>query len=49
VRVLKIRIGSNKAGCFLEVAFFVEGGRKEVIRIPKGRGGWAWQRFGVEL
>jgi hypothetical protein len=36
-RVLKVRLGSNKAGCFLEVAVFVEGGRKGVIRIPEGR------------
>ena len=39
VRVLKVRLGSNKAGCFLEVAVFVEGGRKGVIRIPEGHGG----------
>jgi hypothetical protein len=47
--VLKVRLGSNKAGCFLEVAVFVEGGRKGVIRIPEGRGGWGWQRFVDEL
>jgi hypothetical protein len=40
VRVLKVCMGSNKAGCFLEVAVFVEGGRKGVIRLPEGRGGW---------
>jgi hypothetical protein len=49
VRVLKVRMGSNKAGCFLEVAVFVEGGRKGVIRIPEGHGGWGWQRFVDEL
>jgi hypothetical protein len=48
-RVLKVRLGSNKAGCFLEVAVFVEGSRKGVIRIPEGRGGWGWQRFVDEL
>ena len=48
-RVLKVRLGSNKAGCFLEVAVFVEGSRKGVIRIPEGRGGWGWQRFADEL
>jgi hypothetical protein len=48
-RVLKIRMGSNKAGCFLEVAVFVEGGRKGVIRLPEGRGGWGWQRVVDEL
>jgi hypothetical protein len=49
VRVLKVRMGSNKAGYFLEVAVFVEGGRKGVIRLPKGRRGWGWQRFVDEL
>jgi hypothetical protein len=49
VRVLKVRMGSNKAGCFLEVAVFVEGGQKGVIRLPEGRGGWGWQRFVDEL
>jgi hypothetical protein len=49
VRVLKVRMGSNKAGCFLEVVVFVEGGRKGVIRLPKGHGGWGWQRFVDEL
>ena len=39
VRVLKVRMGSNKTGCFLEVAVFVEGGRKRVIRLPEGRRG----------
>jgi hypothetical protein len=49
VRVLKVRKGSNKAGCFLEVAVFVEGGRKGVIRLPEGRGGWGWRSFVDEL
>jgi hypothetical protein len=49
VRTLKVRMGSNQAGCFLEVAVFVEGGRKGVIRLPEGRGGWGWQRFVDEL
>jgi predicted Ser/Thr protein kinase len=42
VRVLKVRMGRNRAGCFLEAAVFVEGSRKGVIRLPKGRGGWGW-------
>ena len=42
-------MGSNKAGCFLKVAVFVEGSRKGVIRIPEGHGGWGWQRFVDEL
>jgi hypothetical protein len=28
---------------------FVEGGRKGVIRLPEGRGGWGWRRFIEEL
>jgi predicted Ser/Thr protein kinase len=43
VRMLKVRMGSNQAGSFLEVAVFIEGGRKEVIRLPEGHGGWGWQ------
>jgi hypothetical protein len=49
VRVLKVCTGSNKVGCFLEAAVFVEGDRKGVIRLLEGRGGWGWQRFVDEL
>jgi hypothetical protein len=49
VRVVKVRMGSNKAGYFLEAAVFVEGNQKGVIRLPEGRGGWGWQRFVDEL
>ena len=49
VRVLKIWMGSNRAGCFLEAAVFVEGGRKGVIRLPKDRGGLGWWIFMEEL
>jgi hypothetical protein len=42
VRVLKVRMSRNRAGCFLEAAVFVKGGRKGVIRLPEGRGGWGW-------
>jgi hypothetical protein len=45
VRVLKIQMGSNRVGCFLEAVVFVEGGRKGVIRLLEGRGGWGWRRF----
>ena len=38
--MVKVRMGSNKAGYFLEAAVFVEGARKGVIRLPEGRGGW---------
>jgi hypothetical protein len=49
VRALKVRTGSNKAGCFIEAGVFVEGNRKGVVRLPEGRGGWGWQRFVDEL
>jgi hypothetical protein len=49
VRALKVRTGSNKVGCFIEVAVFVEGNRKGVVRLPEGCGGWGWQRFVDEL
>jgi hypothetical protein len=42
VRVLKVRTGSNRAGCFLEAAVFVEGSWKGVIRLPQGHGGLSW-------
>jgi hypothetical protein len=32
-RVLKVQLGNNKAGCFLEAAVFVKGGWKGVIRL----------------
>jgi hypothetical protein len=41
--------GSNQAGHFLEVAVFKLGGRKGLILIPKGRGGWGWLKFSDEL
>ena len=46
---MKVRNGSNKSGCFLEVAVFVEGGWSGVIRLPEGRGGWVWRSFVDEL
>ena len=46
---MKVHKGSNKAGCFLEVAIFFEGGQKGVIRLPEGRGGWVWRSFVDEL
>jgi hypothetical protein len=49
VRVVKVRMGSNKAEFFLEAAVFIEGARKGVIRLPKGRGGWGWKKFVDEL
>jgi hypothetical protein len=49
VRVLKVRTGSNKAGCFLGEAVFAEGDPKGINKLPKGHGGWGWQRFMDEL
>jgi hypothetical protein len=40
VKALMVRRGGNKAGCYLEVAVFTEGGRKGVIWFPEGREGW---------
>jgi hypothetical protein len=41
--------GGNKAGRFLEVSVFAEGGRKGIIWLPEGRYGRGWRRFVVEL
>jgi hypothetical protein len=41
--------GGNKAGRFVQVGIFVEGGRKGVIWIPEGRNGRGWRRFAGEL
>ena len=49
VKVLMVRKGSNKAVRFLEVAVFVEGGRKGIIWLLEGRGGWGWRCFVSEL
>jgi hypothetical protein len=38
-KVLIVHGGSNKAGRYLEVSVYVEGGRKGVLWIPKGRFG----------
>jgi hypothetical protein len=40
---------SNQAGHFLEVAVFKLRGRKGLILIPKGRGGWGWLKCSDEL
>ena len=41
--------GSNKVGWFLEAAVFVKGGRKRIIWLPEGHGGWGWRCFVGEL
>jgi hypothetical protein len=50
VRVVKVRMGSNKAGFFLEAGCLRRGcPGKGVIRLPEGRGGWGWKKFVDEL
>jgi hypothetical protein len=48
-KVLIVRRGGNKAGCFLEAVTFGMGGRKGFILIPEGCGGWGWHKFSSEL
>jgi len=48
-KVLMVHGGGNKVGRYLEVAVYAEGGRKGIIWLPEGRGGWGWRRFAGEL
>jgi hypothetical protein len=48
-KVCMVHGGANKAGRFLEVSIYVEGGRKGVLWIPEGRSGRGWRRFAEEL
>jgi hypothetical protein len=48
-KVTMVHGGGNKAGIFLEVSVFAEGGRKGVIWLPEGRYGRGWRRFAGEL
>jgi hypothetical protein len=48
-KALMVHGGVNKAGSFLEVVVFVEGGHKGIIWLPEGRGGRGWCRFANEL
>jgi hypothetical protein len=48
-KALMVHGGVNKAGSFLEVAVYAEGGRKGIIWLPEGRGGRGWRRFANEL
>jgi hypothetical protein len=48
-KALMVHGGANKAGRFLEVAVYAEGGRKGGIWLPEGRDGRGWQRFAGEL
>ena len=48
-KALMVHGGDNKAGRFLEVAVFVEGGRKGGLWLSEGRNGRGWQHFIDEL
>jgi hypothetical protein len=48
-KALMVHGGVNKAGSFLEVVVFTEGGRKGIILLLEGRGGRGWCRFVNEL
>jgi hypothetical protein len=48
-KVLMVHGGANKAGRFLEVSEYAEGGRKGVLWLPEGRFGRGWRRFAGEL
>jgi hypothetical protein len=41
-KVTMVHGGGNKAGIFLEVSVYAEGGRKGVIWLPEGRFGRGW-------
>jgi hypothetical protein len=47
--ILIAQRGSNHGGRFLEAAVFGLGGRKGLILILEGRGGWGWLKFSDEL
>jgi hypothetical protein len=48
-KALMVHGGANKARRFLEVAVFVEGGRKGGLWLSEGHGGQGWRRFAGEL
>jgi hypothetical protein len=48
-KAVMVRGGGNKAGHYLEVVDYAEGGHKGVIWIPKGRKGWGWSWVVGEL
>jgi hypothetical protein len=48
-KVLMVHGGVNKAGRFLEVFIYAEGGRKGDLWLPEGRRGRGWCRFAGEL
>jgi hypothetical protein len=48
-RVLIVRRGENKAGCFLELAVYAEGGQQGLILLPEGHDRRGWALFAGEL
>ena len=48
-KVLMVHGGANKAGRFLEVSVYAEGGHKGVFWLPEGRFGRVWRQFAGEL
>jgi hypothetical protein len=48
-KALMVHGGANKAGRFLEVAVFAEGGRKGGLWLLEGHDGRGWQHFAGEL
>jgi hypothetical protein len=48
-KALMVHGGSNKAGRYLEVSVYAEGGLKGVLWLPEGRFRWGWRRFAGEL
>jgi hypothetical protein len=48
-KAIILRRGGNKAGRFLEVAVYAEGGRRGLVMFPEGRGGRGWSRVFGEL
>jgi hypothetical protein len=48
-KVLMVHGVVNKAGRFLEVSVYVEGGHRGVLWLPEGRYGQGWRHFAGEL
>jgi hypothetical protein len=48
-KVLMVHGGGNNAGRYLEMVVYEKGGRKGIIWLPEGRGGWGWRQFVGEL
>jgi hypothetical protein len=48
-KALMVHGGSNKAGRYLEVSIYAEGGRKGVLWLLEDRFGWGWRWFAGEL